>query len=135
MSKLTEEIRRRARLDPRLPAGLVITDIDAKSPCAETLREGMGMLSINNAPVAEIALAKRALISNPEEGDLLRVYYRGACGRIVVPVKWVANAPRRLSAVLGSGRRPCLPGSASLFQPAGKPAAPLFAAPLLVNPL
>jgi Do/DeqQ family serine protease len=73
LNELTEEARRRLNVDPRV-TGLVVKEVDDKSPYVERLVPNVVIIEINRAPVTDIAGAKALL----QEGrNLLLVYYRG----------------------------------------------------------
>ena len=81
--KLTDEIRKRFGLDPRM-TGLVVTEVDENSPYADRLIAGMVIIEIDRMPVSEIAAAKLALTPGRH---LLFVNYRGINRFVTVTVK------------------------------------------------
>jgi serine protease Do/serine protease DegQ len=82
-SKLTEEIRKRVGLDPRM-TGLIVTEVDENSPYADRLLTGMVIIEIDRMPVTEVAAAKLALTPGRH---LLFVNYRGINRFVTVTVK------------------------------------------------
>ena len=82
VTKLSDEVRKRAALDPRV-SGLLITDIDENSPFADRLVAGMIIIEINRTPVPDLAAAKQALVQGR---NLLLVNFRGAYRFVAVSV-------------------------------------------------
>ncbi len=83
-TKLTDEIRRRLNVDSRV-TGLVITNVDEKSPYADRLAPNVVIIEINRMPVADVAEAKALL--RPGERNLLLIYYRGGYRYVPLFVK------------------------------------------------
>ena len=83
IGKLTDELRKRAGLDPRV-TGVVVTEVEPDSPFAERLAAGMIIVEINRTAVTDIASAKSALV--PGRNSLL-VNFRGFNRFIGVTVK------------------------------------------------
>ncbi len=83
-TKLTDEIRRRLNVDSRV-TGLVITDVDEKSPYADRLAPNVVIIEINRMPVADVTEAKNLL--RPGERNLLLIYYRGGYRYVPLFVK------------------------------------------------
>jgi len=83
-TKLTDELRRRLNIDSRV-TGLVITDVDEKSPYADRLAPNVVIIEINRVPVADVADAKALL--RPGERNLLLIYYRGGFRYVPLFVK------------------------------------------------
>jgi serine protease Do/serine protease DegQ len=83
VSKLTDEIRKRGGIDPRM-VGLIVTDVDENSPYADRLLPGMIIVEIDRIPVAEIAAAKAALTAGRH---LLFVNFRGINRFVTITVK------------------------------------------------
>ncbi len=81
---IDEEIRSQFRIDRRVDAGVVITAIDAKSPYADILVQGLVILEINRRPVIDAASAKAAI--KPGLNALL-VQYRGVARYVTINVK------------------------------------------------
>ena len=82
-SKLTDEIRKRFGLDPRM-TGLIVTEVDENSPYADRLLSGMIIVEIDRIPVTEIAAAKAALTQGRH---LLFVNFRGINRFVTITVK------------------------------------------------
>ncbi|MBP9913141.1 MAG: DegQ family serine endoprotease [Opitutaceae bacterium] len=80
VSPLTEEMRRRLGVDARV-TGLVVTDVDEKSPYADRLVPNVVIIEINRASVADVTGAKAQL---RDGRNLLLVYYRGGYRYITV---------------------------------------------------
>ena len=80
VGKITDEVRRRLGLDPRV-SGLVITTVDEKSPYAQDLPVNAVILEINRSPVDDIVSAKALL--HPGH-NLLLVHFRGFQRYVVV---------------------------------------------------
>jgi serine protease Do/serine protease DegQ len=80
---LNDEARRRLGIDPRV-TGLIVTEIDPKSPYAEVLATDMIVMEINRAAVPTLAAA-RALLQKGR--NLFYVYHNGSAGFLVVIVK------------------------------------------------
>jgi len=83
-TKLTDELRRRLNLDSRV-SGLVITDVDEKSPYADRLAPNVVIIEINRMPVTDVTSAKELL--RPGERNLLLIYYRGGYRYVPLVVK------------------------------------------------
>jgi len=83
VSKLTEEIRKRSGLDPRLN-GLIITDVEETSPYADRLLAGMIIIEIDRVAVTDLNVARQQLIPGRH---LLFVNYRGLNRFVTVTVK------------------------------------------------
>ncbi len=83
VSKLTEEIRKRSGLDPRLN-GLIITEVEETSPYADRLLAGMIIIEIDRVPVTDLNVARQQLIPGRH---LLFVNYRGLNRFVTVSVK------------------------------------------------
>ncbi|MGD1031076.1 MAG: Do family serine endopeptidase [Opitutaceae bacterium] len=80
---LNDEARRRLGIDPRV-TGLIVTEIDPKSPYADVLAPDMIVMEINRAAVPTLAAA-RALLQKGR--NLFYVYHNGSAGFLVVIVK------------------------------------------------
>ena len=83
VSKLTEEIRKRSGLDPRLN-GLIITEVEETSPYADRLLAGMIIIEIDRVAVTDLNVARQQLIPGRH---LLFVNYRGLNRLVTVTVK------------------------------------------------
>ena len=83
-TKLTDELRRRLSVDSRV-TGLVITNVDDKSPYADRLAPNVVIIEINRMPVTDVASAKELL--RPGERNLLLIYYRGGYRYVPLAVK------------------------------------------------
>lgn len=83
-TKLTDELRRRLNLDSRV-SGLVITEVDEKSPYADRLAPNVVIIEINRMPVTDVTSAKELL--RPGERNLLLIYYRGGYRYVPLVVK------------------------------------------------
>lgn len=83
-TKLTDDERRRLNVDSRV-TGLVITNVDAKSPYADRLAPNVVIIEINRMPVTDVASAKELL--RPGERNLLLIYYRGGYRYVPLVVK------------------------------------------------
>ena len=73
VSPLTDDLRKEMRINDRVD-GLVITDVAANSPYAQSFPEGAVIEQLNRMPVTDLASAKRAL---REGRNIALVYYRG----------------------------------------------------------
>jgi serine protease Do/serine protease DegQ len=73
VTRLTDELRQRLNLSERID-GLVITDVDRKSPYFERLTPNMVIMEINRQPVNELEAAR--LLLQPGR-NLLFVHIRG----------------------------------------------------------
>lgn len=80
MVRLSEEIRRRLGMPAQLE-GIVIANVDRRSPYADRLTPNMAILEINRKPVADLDAARAAL--QPGR-NLLLVYIRGTFRYLVV---------------------------------------------------
>ena len=83
VSKLTEDLRKRSGLDPRLN-GLIITDVEETSPYADRLLAGMIIIEIDRVAVTDLNVARQQLIPGRH---LLFVNYRGLNRFVTVTVK------------------------------------------------
>jgi Do/DeqQ family serine protease len=83
-TKLTDDERRRLNVDSRV-SGLVITNVDDKSPYADRLAPNVVIIEINRMPVTDVASAKELL--RPGERNLLLIYYRGGYRYVPLVVK------------------------------------------------
>jgi serine protease Do/serine protease DegQ len=83
-AKLTDDLRRRLNVDSRV-TGLVITDVDEKSPYADRLAPNVVIVEINRIPVSDVAEAKALL--RPGERNLLLIYFRGGFRYVPLFVK------------------------------------------------
>ncbi|PTX96489.1 Do family serine endopeptidase [Opitutus sp. ER46] len=80
---LGAEERRRLRIDVRV-TGLLVTEVEEKSPFRESLAPGAVIMEINRTPVREVEEARNML--HPGR-NLLAVYYRGAARFVVVVIE------------------------------------------------
>jgi serine protease Do/serine protease DegQ len=80
---LTDDARRKHEIDPRVN-GLLITEVDDRSPYMDRLAVNMVVMAINRVAVADLASA-RALLQKGR--NLFYVYHNGAAGFLVVIVK------------------------------------------------
>jgi serine protease Do/serine protease DegQ len=76
---LSDEARRANRIDDRVE-GLIITEIDEKSPFRESFRVGAVIEQINRVPITDLASAKKAL---RDGRNIALVYYRGVYRYII----------------------------------------------------
>lgn len=76
---LSDETRKTYRIDDRVE-GLVITEIDEKSPFRESFRVGAVIEQVNRVPVTDLASAKKAL---RDGRNIALVYYRGVYRYII----------------------------------------------------
>ena len=76
---LSDEARKANRIDDRVE-GLIITEIDEKSPFRESFRVGAVIEQINRVPVTDLASAKKAL---RDGRNIALVYYRGVYRYII----------------------------------------------------
>jgi serine protease Do/serine protease DegQ len=83
VSKLTDDLRKRSGLDPRLN-GLVITEVEETSPYADRLLAGMVIIEIDRVAVTDLNVARQQLIPGRH---LLFVNYRGLNRFVTVTVK------------------------------------------------
>lgn len=83
VAPLSNDLRRELRIDDRVD-GLVITDIAADSPYAQTFPQGAVIEQINRMPVNDLASAKRAL---RDGRNIALVYYRGVYRYIMFTVR------------------------------------------------
>jgi len=81
VSRLTEDLRRRAGIDARV-SGLVVTEVAEASQYAESLPVGAVIVEINRIPVDDLASAKAAIRSGR---NLFLIYFRGSAQYVVVP--------------------------------------------------
>jgi len=81
---LDEELRTQFKLDKRVESGVVITEIDEKSPYADILVPGLVIVEINRRPVADVESATAAI--KPGLNALL-VQYRGVLRYVTINVK------------------------------------------------
>jgi S1-C subfamily serine protease len=81
---LTEDTRRQLAIDPRI-AGLRVTAVGADSPYAEAVGPGMVIVSVDQAPAADVDSARR-MLKRPGR-HLLLVYFRGALNYLTVDVR------------------------------------------------
>jgi serine protease Do len=72
---LDDDYRKQNNIDKRI-AGVVITEVDPKSPYNERLAPGIVIIEINHLAVTTVAEARAAL--QPGKNNLLYIYYRGA---------------------------------------------------------
>ena len=83
VGKITDELRKRFELDPRL-TGVVVTDVKENSEHAEDLPLGAVIVEVNRTPVDDVASARASL--HPGH-NLLLVSYRGYQRYIVVTTR------------------------------------------------
>jgi Do/DeqQ family serine protease len=79
VSPLSADLRKDLRIDDRVD-GLVITEVSADSPYAQTFPQGAVIEQINRIPVNDLATAKRAV---RDGRNFALVYYRGVYRYIV----------------------------------------------------
>jgi serine protease Do/serine protease DegQ len=79
VTKINDELRRKLNLDPRIEDGLVISDVDAKSPFVEKLIPNMVIIEINHMPVTDLEAA--AQIIRPGRNLFLVIVRGGAALR------------------------------------------------------
>lgn len=80
---LTDELRRRLNIDSRV-TGLIISNVDEKSPYADRLAPNVVIIEINRSPVTDVAGAKDLL---REGRNLLLVYFRGGFRYVTLTVR------------------------------------------------
>jgi serine protease Do/serine protease DegQ len=83
VSKLSDEMRKRSGLDPRLN-GLIVTEVEETSPYADRLLPGMIIIEIDRVAVTDLNTARQQLIPGRH---LLFVNYRGLNRFVTVTVK------------------------------------------------
>ena len=83
VSKLSDEMRKRSGLDPRLN-GLIVTEVEETSPYADRLLPGMIIIEIDRVAVTDLNAARQQLIPGRH---LLFVNYRGLNRFVTVTVK------------------------------------------------
>lgn len=83
VSKLTEEIRKRSGLDPRLN-GLIVSEVEETSPYADRLLAGMIIIEIDRVAATDLNVARKQLVPGRH---LLFVNYRGLNRFVTVTVK------------------------------------------------
>jgi serine protease Do len=83
VSALTDDLRRKFGIDPRVSIGLVITKVADDAPSAG-LQAGMVILSVNRVTVTDLGSARGLL--HPGR-NLLFIYDRGGHGFVVITVK------------------------------------------------
>jgi S1-C subfamily serine protease len=83
ISGLTDDLRRKFSIDPRVGNGLVVTEV-AEDSVNSDLQAGMVIIAINRVPVADLASARAVL--HPGR-NLLLLYDHGAHVFVVVTVK------------------------------------------------
>ncbi len=81
---IDDEIRNQFKLDKRVEGGVVITEIDEKSPYADILVPGLVIVEINRRPVMDVESAVAAI--KPGLNALL-VQYRGVLRYVTINVK------------------------------------------------
>ena len=84
VKNLDDELRSQFKLDKRVEGGVVITDIDEKSPYADILVPGLVIVEINRRPVTDVESAAAAI--KPGLNALL-VQYRGVLRYVTINVK------------------------------------------------
>jgi serine protease Do/serine protease DegQ len=83
-TKLTDDLRRRLNIDPRVE-GLLITNVDDRSPYADRLAPNVVIMEINRIPVTDVATTKELLRLG--ERNLLLIFYRGGYRYLPLVVK------------------------------------------------
>jgi serine protease Do/serine protease DegQ len=83
VTRLTTEIRQQFSI-PESIDGLLVTEVDPRSPYADRFAPNMLVLEINREPVTTIASARSALRSGAR--NLIYVYYRGAVRAMTVVI-------------------------------------------------
>ncbi len=83
VSKLTEDLRKRSGLDPRIN-GLIVTEVEETSPYADRLLPGMIIIEIDRVAITDLNVARQQLIAGRH---LLFVNYRGLNRFVTVTVK------------------------------------------------
>lgn len=81
---IDDELRTQFKIDRRIDQGVVITQIDTKSPYADILVQGLVIVEINRRPVADAQAAAAAI--KPGLNALL-VQYRGVLRYVTINVK------------------------------------------------
>ena len=81
---IDDELRNQFKLDKRVEGGVVITEIDEKSPYADILVPGLVIVEINRRPVTDVESAVAAI--KPGLNALL-VQYRGVLRYVTINVK------------------------------------------------
>jgi serine protease Do len=81
---LDDELRNQFKLDKRVEGGVVITEINEKSPYADILVPGLVIVEINRRPVTDVESAAAAI--KPGLNALL-VQYRGVLRYVTINVK------------------------------------------------
>jgi S1-C subfamily serine protease len=76
--RLDDEYRKQNDIDKRIN-GLVVTEVDPKSPYHDRLAVGVIILEINHRPVTTVQEAREAFAKG---NNLLYIYYRGL-GRLI----------------------------------------------------
>jgi len=80
---LSDETRKTYKVDDRVE-GLVVTDVDEKSPYQDNFRPGFVIVQINREPVADLAAAKKAV---RDGRNIALIYIRGQYRYIIFQVK------------------------------------------------
>ncbi len=72
---------------PASTKGVVITNVDADSPAADSIVQGMVIVAVNRQPVANVADFKRLMKAGEGKATLLTYNIKGSIGFTVVPAK------------------------------------------------
>lgn len=83
VARLTEEMRTQFSI-PGSIDGLVVTEVEPRSPYADRFAPDMLILEINREPVTSVASARAAL--RPSSRNLIYIYFRGAVRAMTVVV-------------------------------------------------
>jgi len=67
--------------------GVVITNVDADSPAADSVGQGMVIVAVNRQPVASVADFKRLMKASEGKATLLTYNIKGSIGFTVIPAK------------------------------------------------
>ena len=82
-TSLDDEYRKQNDIDKRIN-GLVVTEVDPKSPYHDRLAIGVIILEINRQPVKTVPEARAALAKG---NNLLYIYYRGLLRYISIKIR------------------------------------------------
>ncbi len=83
VTRLTDEVRAQFSI-PGSIDGLLVTEVEPRSPYADRFAPNMLILEINREPVTSVASAKAAL--RPASRNLIYIYFRGAVRAMTVVV-------------------------------------------------
>jgi serine protease Do len=83
---LTSDAAQELKL-PSSTKGVVVSNVDADSPAADSVAQGMVIVAVDRKPVANVADFKRLMNENAGKATLLTYNINGSIGFTVVPAK------------------------------------------------